>query len=73
MHFVSALLFISGAAALGINCRGSFWCDANPGATLKSVREQVGNLIAEGQGNRVFGPGRKSLLIVVLKAALSFA
>lgn len=57
MQYSSVLLFISSAAALGINCRGSFMCNANPGASLQSVHDQIGNLIASGGGDRHFNQG----------------
>lgn len=59
MH-LSTLLFISGATALGINCRGSGWCFVgNAGASLNAVREQVGVLIAQGGGGRRYASGRE--------------
>ncbi|KFG82708.1 hypothetical protein MANI_003862 [Metarhizium anisopliae] len=59
MHFSSILFFISGAAALGINCRGSGVCSFND-ASLQVVHDQIGNLIAGGGGDRRFNQGRKS-------------
>lgn len=59
MQFSSVLLFVSSVSALGINCRGSFMCNANPGASLQQVRDQVGNMIAQGGGDRRFNSGRK--------------
>lgn len=60
MQFSSVLLFASSAMALGINCRGSFMCNDNPGASLKTVHDQVGNLIAGGGGDRHFNTGGMS-------------
>lgn len=57
MQFSSVLLFVSSASALGINCRGSFMCNTNPGASLQSVHDQIGNLIASGGGERRFNQG----------------
>ncbi|KJK85797.1 hypothetical protein H633G_10355 [Metarhizium anisopliae BRIP 53284] len=59
MHFSSILFFISSAAALGINCRGSGVCSFND-ASLQVVHDQIGNLIAGGGGDRHFNQGRKS-------------
>lgn len=59
MNFFSISLFFSSAVALGINCRGSFYCSANPGASLQVVHDQVGNLVASGGGDRRFNSGSK--------------
>jgi hypothetical protein len=58
MHFSSILIFVSSAAALGINCRGSGVCSFND-ASLQVVHDQIGNLIAGGGENRHFNTGRK--------------
>ncbi|EGX95195.1 Killer toxin, Kp4/SMK-like, core [Cordyceps militaris CM01] len=56
MHFFSFSLFLIGAAALGINCRGSGVCNFND-ASLQVVHDQVGALIAGGGGDRRFNSG----------------
>ncbi|OAA52155.1 Killer toxin, Kp4/SMK-like, core [Cordyceps fumosorosea ARSEF 2679] len=56
MKFFSLSLFLTGAAALGINCRGSGFCNVND-ASLQVVHDQVGNLIASGGGDRRFNGG----------------
>ncbi|KAK9437838.1 killer toxin, Kp4/SMK-like, core [Metarhizium brunneum] len=58
MHFSSILFFISSAAALGINCRGSGVCSFND-ASLQVVHDQIGNLIAGGGGDRHFNQGQQ--------------
>lgn len=52
------MLFASGAAALGINCRGSGLCSLNDGS-MQTIRDQVGVLVAEGGRDRRFNSGRK--------------
>lgn len=56
---LSILFLASTAAALGINCRGSGFCSLNPGASMQVVHDQVGNLVAEGGGDRHFNSGRE--------------
>lgn len=58
MQLSSIVFFISSAAALGINCRGSGVCSFND-ASLQVVHDQIGNLIAGGGGDRRFNTGRK--------------
>ncbi|KAJ6441632.1 KP4 killer toxin [Purpureocillium lavendulum] len=58
MHLTSILLFVSSAAALGINCRGSGVCSFN-NAKLQTVYNQVGNMIAEGGRDRHFNEGQQ--------------
>ncbi|KHN97635.1 Killer toxin, Kp4/SMK-like, core [Metarhizium album ARSEF 1941] len=64
------VLFVSGAAALGINCRGSGVCFFND-ASLQAVHNQVGNMIAAGGGNRYYWDGGKRA--VVPRGALQIA
>ncbi|OAQ83866.1 kp4 domain-containing protein [Purpureocillium lilacinum] len=58
MQFTSILFFASSVAGLGINCRGSGVCSFND-ASLTTVREQVGVLIADGGGDRRFAEGQQ--------------
>ncbi|KAJ6789041.1 hypothetical protein PWT90_08412 [Aphanocladium album] len=59
MQFLSLSVFLSTAVALGINCRGSGICSLNPGASLQVVHDQVGELVAQGGGDRRFSNGPK--------------
>jgi hypothetical protein len=59
----SVIPFVSGVAALGINCRGSGVCSFND-ASLQVVRDQIGNLIADGGGDRRFGTGRECTVLL---------
>ncbi|KAK5990861.1 KP4 killer toxin [Cladobotryum mycophilum] len=58
MQFSSVLFFISGAAALGINCRGSFMCNASEGISLQTVHDQIGVLVANN-ADRHFNTGEQ--------------
>ncbi|KAK5994840.1 KP4 killer toxin [Cladobotryum mycophilum] len=58
MQFTSLLLFVSGAVALGINCRGSGFCSIND-AVLQHLRDRVGVLIADGGRDRHFNSGQQ--------------
>ncbi|PHH89086.1 hypothetical protein CDD83_6681 [Cordyceps sp. RAO-2017] len=53
MQLAPFLLLVSGAAALGINCRGHGICKVND-ASLQSIRDQVGVMMAEGARDKVF-------------------
>ncbi|KAM0189140.1 hypothetical protein ACHAPI_010158 [Fusarium lateritium] len=58
MHFSSSvLLFASAVAGLGINCRGSGFCDLTFDASIQDVQDQIGILVADGQGDRHFDTG----------------
>ena len=57
MQLTSILLYVTSAAALGINCRGSGFCSIN-GASIQQVKDQVGVLIAGGGRDRRFNTGR---------------
>ncbi|XP_044717521.1 kp4 domain-containing protein [Hirsutella rhossiliensis] len=50
------MLFVSSAAALGINCRGSGFCSVNDGS-MKTIKDQVGVLIADGGRDKRFNGG----------------
>ncbi|UNI16333.1 hypothetical protein JDV02_002771 [Purpureocillium takamizusanense] len=57
MVTVTALAaFVSGAAALGINCRGSGGCTFN-NAKLSNVLTQVKQIQAQGNGRHHYGTG----------------
>ncbi|KAF4445485.1 killer toxin, Kp4/SMK-like, core [Fusarium austroafricanum] len=53
----SALLFASSVAGLGINCRGSGFCSLSPNGSIQKIKEQIGVIIADGQGDRHFDTG----------------
>jgi hypothetical protein len=58
MHFSSSIvLFASTVAGLGINCRGSGLCNLSFGPSIQNIQDQIGNMIADGQGDRFFGDG----------------
>ncbi|KAH7263802.1 killer toxin Kp4/SMK [Fusarium tricinctum] len=58
MHFSSSvLLFTSAVAGLGINCRGSGFCDLTFGSSIQDIQDQVGIIVADGQGDRHFDTG----------------
>ncbi|KAJ4005913.1 hypothetical protein NW766_010737 [Fusarium irregulare] len=58
MHFsTSILLFTSTVVGLGINCRGSGFCDLTFGSSIGDIQDQIGILVADGQGNRHFDTG----------------
>lgn len=58
MQFSSLTLFITSAAALGINCRGSGFCNFND-ASMQVVHDQIGIIVAEGGGGRRFNTGQQ--------------
>lgn len=61
MHFSSSiLLFASTVAGLGINCRGSGFCDLTFGSSIQDIQDQIGILVADGQGDRHFDTGGKT-------------
>jgi hypothetical protein len=60
MHFSSPVLFFtSTVAGLGINCRGSGFCDLTFGSSIQDIQDQIGILVADGQGDRHFDTGGK--------------
>lgn len=59
MLLTQILFLASGAAALGINCRGSGFCEIGIPGALQHVREQVGSLIVEKGGDTSFSEGRE--------------
>ncbi|KAK5993975.1 KP4 killer toxin [Cladobotryum mycophilum] len=59
MKSLSALVFISGASALGINCRGSGFCMADENVSAQQVMDQIGILVAQGGGDRRFYSGQQ--------------
>ncbi|PHH60619.1 hypothetical protein CDD81_1409 [Ophiocordyceps australis] len=58
MQLLTTLYLVSGAAALGINCRGSGFCSFNT-ASLQTVHDQVGVLVATGGRDRHFNSGQQ--------------
>ncbi|KAK5993530.1 hypothetical protein PT974_06963 [Cladobotryum mycophilum] len=54
MQFLSTLLFISGAAASIIACRGSAVCGSDPGASVQTIHDQVQSLVANGGASKKF-------------------
>lgn len=63
MRFASSvLLFASSVAGLGINCRGSGFCSLTFNTGIKNIQDQIGILIADGQGDRHFDTGGKASL-----------
>ncbi|ATY60847.1 Killer Kp4 SMK-core [Cordyceps militaris] len=56
VSFATLLTFVSGAAALGINCRGSGGCTFN-NASLREVLTQVQQIQAQGNGGHHYGTG----------------
>ncbi|KAF4336668.1 killer toxin Kp4 SMK-like core [Fusarium beomiforme] len=58
MRFSSSILLLaSSVAGLGINCRGSGLCNLSFGPSIQNIQDQIGNMIADGQGDRFFGDG----------------
>jgi hypothetical protein len=54
--FLTITTLLSAASALGINCRGSGWCNINS-ASLNNVLTKAKQLQARGQGDHHWGEG----------------
>lgn len=54
--FLTLATLLSAASALGINCRGSGWCNINS-ASLNNVLTKAKQLQALGQGDHHWGEG----------------
>ncbi|CAK7275089.1 hypothetical protein SEPCBS119000_006502 [Sporothrix epigloea] len=54
MKFLTLAVYIAGAAALGINCRGNDLCNKDAGQ-LFEIRDQISDMINAGNGGRYFG------------------
>ncbi|EFX06369.1 killer toxin, kp4 [Grosmannia clavigera kw1407] len=53
----SLLLFVVGASALGINCRGSSLCSGEAGGKLSKILSEVRGVINQGHGNHRYNTG----------------
>lgn len=70
MHFSSSVfLFASTVANLGINCRGSGFCDLTFGSSIQDIQDQIGILVADGQGDRHFDTGGEASALYLYQVA----
>ncbi|CAK7275088.1 hypothetical protein SEPCBS119000_006501 [Sporothrix epigloea] len=54
MKVFSFSVFVAGATALGINCRGSILCESSAPFAMLNVQDQLNDMINAGNGSRWF-------------------